>query len=130
MSILAGSFYHIFSFNTTATGELQQEFLAVIELDPDHPIFLGHFPGNPVVPGVCQVQMVKELLEKGMNQPLKLTESDNIKFLSLINPNATPRLEFRMTVKHLADKQISASATIVSGDTIYLKFKGKFEFGK
>ncbi len=130
MSILAGSFYHTHSFHITETGELQQEFLALTELDPGHPIFLGHFPGNPVVPGVCQVQMVKELLEKGMNQPLKLTESDNIKFLSLINPNTTPRLEFRMTVKHVADRQISAAATIVSGDTVYLKFKGKFEFEK
>ena len=35
---------------------------ASIELNPVHPIFEGHFPQTPVVPGVCMMQMVKEVL--------------------------------------------------------------------
>ena len=30
-----------------------------IELNAAHSIFKGHFPGQPIVPGVCMMQMVK-----------------------------------------------------------------------
>jgi len=28
-----------------------------IALNKDHPVFEGHFPGNPILPGVCTVKM-------------------------------------------------------------------------
>lgn len=31
-----------------------------IEMNPKHDIYKGHFPGNPITPGVCLTQMVKE----------------------------------------------------------------------
>ncbi len=27
----------------------------------DHPIFKGHFPGNPIFPGVCQIEMMAQI---------------------------------------------------------------------
>ena len=36
---------------------------AIIELDEHHDIFKGHFPGQPVLPGVCMLQITKEILE-------------------------------------------------------------------
>ncbi|MCX6330659.1 MAG: hypothetical protein NTZ85_14245 [Bacteroidia bacterium] len=33
-----------------------------VELKRDHDIFKGHFPGNPILPGVCTIQILKELL--------------------------------------------------------------------
>ena len=36
---------------------------AQLQLNPAHRVFEGHFPGQPVVPGVCMVQMIKEILE-------------------------------------------------------------------
>ncbi len=126
--MLSGNFYDIVSFTCNEPEGSGQQFTAVTLLNASHPIYGGHFPGNPVVPGVCQIQMVKELVEKTGNHSLRLFESDNIKFLSMINPNLTPQLEFRILIKTIADRQISATVSIVSDLTVFLKFKGKFEF--
>src|SRR5687768_8406238 len=72
-------------------------YKTTIALDKDHPIFKGHFPGLPVVPGVCMMAIVKELLEEAVNRPLQLLHTANIKFLSLINPleNETVDIELK-----------------------------------
>ena len=35
-----------------------------IKLDPEHFIYKAHFPGEPITPGVCIMQIAKELLEE------------------------------------------------------------------
>ena len=62
------------------------EINATIELNPAHKIFKGHFPGLPIVPGVCMVQIQKELIEKELSRKIILKKATNIKFLSIINP--------------------------------------------
>jgi 3-hydroxyacyl-[acyl-carrier-protein] dehydratase len=126
--MLSGNFFDIQSFTSDESDIAQQQYLALAYLHAGHPIYQGHFPGNPVVPGVCQVQMIKELVEKAVGHRLRLTESDNIKFLSMINPEANPHLEFRIVIKPAGDQQRSVTATIGCGATVFLKFKGKFEF--
>jgi 3-hydroxyacyl-[acyl-carrier-protein] dehydratase len=125
--MLSASFFDIQSFSSDYNGNSDQLVKAVTLLNPGHHIFDGHFPGNPVVPGVCQVQMVKELVEKALDHPVRLFESDTIKFLSMISPVANPQLEFDITIRQSADKQFSVNALIGSGSTVFLKFRGKFQ---
>jgi 3-hydroxyacyl-[acyl-carrier-protein] dehydratase len=125
--MLTGNFFDIQSFTCTRNEEAQQNYHAVASLIESHPIYQGHFPGNPVVPGVCQVQMVKELVEKAVKHSVKLTESDNIKFLSMINPLVHPQLDFNIFIKPAGVHRFSVTASIESGELVFLKFKGKFE---
>lgn len=67
---------------TQSDGEIR----AQITLNPNHPIYNGHFPSVPVVPGVCQVAMLKCIVEQVLNKKLHLKEARDIKFLSMINP--------------------------------------------
>jgi len=55
-------------------------------LNAAHVIFDGHFPGMPVVPGVCMVEMIKEIFEEVIGQKTKLKSSRHIKFLNVLNP--------------------------------------------
>ena len=36
----------------TVAGQ-DEEYTCVIRLNPEHNVYKGHFPGMPVVPGVC-----------------------------------------------------------------------------
>lgn len=81
---------------------LKNDFFSVIKMESEdaglnaevvineaHPILGGHFPGKPVVPGVCMVQMVKELLEERLGSKYSLVRADHLKFLTLIDPRIT-----------------------------------------
>ncbi|HTN47062.1 MAG TPA: hypothetical protein VL098_11995 [Flavipsychrobacter sp.] len=67
-------------------------FSATIRFNAAHAIFSGHFPGQPVVPGVCMIQIVKELLEECMERKILLTQAPQVKFLQLITPETAPVL--------------------------------------
>jgi 3-hydroxyacyl-[acyl-carrier-protein] dehydratase len=125
--MLSANFFDIQSFAFDNTVPVHGKLHSVVSLFIKHPVYGGHFPGNPVVPGVCQVQMVKELVEKAVDCQLVLCESDNIKFLSMINPEDNPILDFDILISPFGIGMYSVSASIQSGGTVFLKFKGKFE---
>lgn len=89
---------NFFTVTKPLTGE-DGVYNTTIALDKTHDIFKGHFPGLPVVPGVCMMAIVKELLEEVVNRPLQLMHSANMKFLSLINPihNETVDVKLKYT---------------------------------
>jgi 3-hydroxyacyl-[acyl-carrier-protein] dehydratase len=125
--MLSGLFYDIQTVTKEESVDIQYKFCAVVALNDSHPIYKGHFPGNPVVPGACQVQMVRELIEKVVAHPVRLTESDNIKFLSMINPRNNPQLEIKIEIKPYTGNDIAVTASIGSGAVVFSKFKGKFQ---
>src|SRR4030042_5763348 len=71
-----------------------------IELNPSHEIFNGHFPGNPILPGVCTVQIVKELLMQHAKKDLMLKKAGTIKYISFINPEANRLINFDLQLKN------------------------------
>src|SRR5690606_28497293 len=81
------------NFYTVLRSAIQdQERTVFITIHPDHPVFEGHFPGQPVVPGVCMVQIVKELLEQQQGKNLFLRVSSQMKFLQLLTPSEKDEL--------------------------------------
>lgn len=82
------------------------EFIAYIHLNNNHEIFKGHFPGQPVVPGVCMIQIVKELVSSALDLTLTLKSSRNIKFTALIDPNKTPDLKLQLIIERKEDNTI------------------------
>lgn len=61
-------------------------------IPPDHPCLAGHFPGNPVVPGVVLLDRVLEAIERrsGPTGPLRLPQA---KFLQPLKPGEEARVE-------------------------------------
>ncbi len=98
---------------------------ASIHLNKDHEIFKGHFPDNPVMPGVCMIQIIKELTEQALNAELFMEKSSNIKFMLLINPevHADLSLELKITEE---DNTIKVKNVTKFEDTLALKFSGTY----
>ena len=63
-----------------------------IKLDANHFIYQAHFPNEPITPGVCIIQIAKELLEDSLAKRLKIYLVKNVKFLSIISPITTPQI--------------------------------------
>ena len=49
--------------------------------------FQGHFPGNKILPGVCQIQCALTMLEKRKNRDVILKELVHAKFFSTVVPS-------------------------------------------
>lgn len=60
----------------------------VIRMNPQHKIYAAHFPGDPITPGVCILQIGLELL-RNMHVccTLELVLVKNVKFLSILRPD-------------------------------------------
>ncbi len=59
---------------------------AKVSTDADSAWFSGHFPGEPVLPGIAQLSMVVKSIEKASGRQLVLQQLARIKFKQLIRP--------------------------------------------
>lgn len=101
-------------------------YRVTVRLNPDHPIFKGHFPGNPVVPGVCLIRMVTEIISAVTLREMFLREADNIKFLSPVNPFETPVLDIELTISENNGQTLSCQAQIKVDDLVKFRYKSMF----
>ena len=99
---------------------------ATVKLDKDHRIFEGHFPGHPVLPGVCVIQIIKELTEKALDKNLMLSVASNVKFMSVINPEKNDIIEFRIEVSQ-TEEGVKIKNTVRFEETVALKLNASFK---
>lgn len=99
---------------------------AKISINGSHRIFEGHFPGLPVVPGVCMLQIVREVMEANTGKDLKISEAGNMKFLSVINPQQNDLVDVLVNYTNEGGKY-DISATLFAGTITFFKLKATLE---
>ena len=114
--MLKGEFFTVIDANASEAGKIFR-----IALNASHPIFQAHFAGNPVMPGACIAQMIKELAEDYLNTSFFISAVKNMKFLKVINPLETPEVSVQMVCITREDGSISASTVISAGEDIFSK---------
>jgi 3-hydroxyacyl-[acyl-carrier-protein] dehydratase len=65
----------------------ENEISADIRVPSDSPWFEGHFPGEPILPGVAQIGMVFDAIRKAHNQELKVSSARRVRFKRIIRPD-------------------------------------------
>tara|TARA_R100000655_G_scaffold3438_1_gene12035 strand:+ start:454 stop:822 length:369 start_codon:yes stop_codon:yes gene_type:complete len=113
-------------YKVTATENTSEGILAKVHLNKDHAIFKGHFPGNPVMPGVCMIQIIKELTEEATGKNLFLTVSSNIKFMAIINPEKNPDLQLAIDIAQ-ENGEVKVKNTTLYDDTVALQLNATFK---
>lgn len=120
-SYLLNDFYTIEKLSNTA-----EQINATISLNASHAIFKGHFEQMPVMPGVCQTQLIKEVLQQVVQQNLTLAKASNIKYMGMIVPTQHPTFELELNYKLTENGAYSVDAKLFFETTIFTKFKGEF----
>jgi len=114
----------LYTINELKSTDL--DITAKIKLNANHEIFEGHFPGNPIMPGVCMMQIIKELTEKVLSKELVLQTSTNIKFMAKINPETDPDLVLNIPYSE-EEGILKIKNTTFFGDTLALKLSAKYK---
>ncbi|MBO9693332.1 3-hydroxyacyl-ACP dehydratase [Chryseobacterium sp.] len=122
MQTILTDFYTLTSYEKTEDGK----FTVYIHLNKDHDIFKGHFPGNPVTPGVCMMQIIKELTEELTGSKLFLKTASNVKFMAIINPFETPDLQLQLDIDENGE-DVKVKNTTSFGETIALKLSVSYK---
>lgn len=99
---------------------------AEITVDRDSRVYAGHFPSNPLTPGVYQVQMLIDVLQEHLGMPLLLSAARSIKFTSPHNPDDHTVLHLLAKISPGSDGIYAINARLFKGETDYLKFRGDF----
>lgn len=109
---LLDSFYHIVSSGSSTDG-----YSYTIGMDAGHPIYKAHFPQRPITPGVCILQIGRELLSQALGKKLELVSARNVKFLSVLSPDGNP---VNVSIHHITqepDGKIAARIDFTRGDS-------------
>lgn len=115
--MLLKDFYTI----TSVEKNDDSKYTVIIFINENHDIFKGHFPGNPIMPGVCMMQIIKELAEQITDSSLFMQSVSNVKFMALINPFVTPELKLELDIAVTEENLIKVKNTTCFGDTVALK---------
>ena len=75
-----------FLYKILSTNKITEGISYQILLLGDCPIYAGHFPGKPITPGVCILQMIEELLADFTHNELRIATVKNAKFLTMLTP--------------------------------------------
>ena len=111
-------------FKIISVERKDNSIITMLQVDAASDIFKGHFPDQPVVPGACMLQTVKEILEDNFNAPLKLAKADNIKFLNMVTPDSTG---LAMKIHHqLLDNVIKIVAELTGDAVVFMKLQASF----
>ncbi len=118
--MLLNNFFYIDSIT-----QEESDFVASIHINVDHEILKGHFPNQPVVPGVCMLEMLKEILQQQFNMFLQLQNASVVKFLAMFSPLHFTKANFTIQVQ-LENELLQVNATLQHEQTTFMKFKGNF----
>ena len=63
------------------------EIIMEAEVRPDSPWFSGHFPGEPILPGVAQIEMALDAIKRLNQKSLRISGVKRIRFKQVIRPD-------------------------------------------
>ncbi|PJJ07530.1 3-hydroxyacyl-[acyl-carrier-protein] dehydratase [Flavobacterium sp. 1] len=100
---------------------VDSKYNAQITINENHDVFQGHFPGNPIMPGVCMMQIIKELTEQITACSLFMESLSNVKFMALINPFINPDLLLELDIITTDDNLVKVKNVSYFDQTVALK---------
>ena len=116
--------FYTYKLINTGKNNLQAE----ITIDAEHAIYKGHFPEQPITPGVILVEMLRFILSENTGERLMLTSAKEIKFSSPVIPSVEKTINLNVDFEFI-NEGYKVSCQFTSGDKTFTKLKGVFSVG-
>ena len=94
-----------------------------IVLLPDCDVYRGHFTGNPVCPGVCNIQTIKECVMQLTEEKLLIGTIKQCRMTAVASPVVCPEVNVTITVLPI-DMGFTVTAAITDTERTYMEYKG------
>jgi len=101
--------------SATVTADAPTRHAATLRVPANHPALAGHFPGNPIVPGVMILDAVICAAEAWLGSGFHVHGLPHAKFLAPLKPNEAARIEFAFRGPLLEFAVYRGVATIAKG---------------
>ncbi len=82
---------------------------ACVRFAGTEPVFMGHFPNAPLLPGVVLIDVAVELVARALKRPLRLERLSNVKFCRAVLPEEDIRFAFTATPEDGGSERIKVS---------------------
>lgn len=119
--MLLNDLYHFSSVTPDPEGK---GHVVVATLNAKHPIFEGHFPGSPVLPGVCHMQMVVDAAAAVLGRDLSVSEGIDLKFTAVVDPREGDQLLINLQIQPREEDKVRIESITTFNGEVCFKFKG------
>jgi 3-hydroxymyristoyl/3-hydroxydecanoyl-(acyl carrier protein) dehydratase len=102
--------HSIDTVETLQTGEWCTE----VQLPPESSWFPGHFPGDPILPGIAQLGMAYEAVCRALGERFRVAGFSRVKFKKIIRPGDC----LKINVLQRKDLPGQYAFRIVAGDDV------------
>lgn len=92
---------------------------------PDCDVYQGHFPGDPVCPGVCNIETTKECAIMLTGKQLRIKSIKQCRLTAIATPSVCPEVTITLSATPSADNSYTVLATIADEKQSYMEFKGE-----
>lgn len=91
---------------------------------PECNVYEGHFPGDPVCPGVCNIETIKECAMMLTDKELRIKAIKQCRLTAIATPTVCPKVMIDVTANPLSDNTYTVLATIKDEKQTYMEYKG------
>lgn len=118
--LLENKYYHLIRVEDSESP-LTKTYHLALNLDCD--VYRGHFPGNPVCPGVCNIETIKECAMMLTGKKLLISTIKQCRLTAVATPSICPEISVKITATEVQQGYMIL-ATIADAHQTYMEYKG------
>lgn len=106
------------------TQTVENAFDITVRLEKEHPIYKGHFPEQPVVPGVCTLTIIKECLSEVLGREVSFAAIKEVKYLTALLPDDALPIVIHAAI---TESKVNVVIDTIDGSMTVLKLRAEIK---